>query len=170
MSWSTLGAPAPVALVGHTADVLAVHPLHDLEGAGAHDRRLVGEVVGRVVAVEAAPDVLRQDRHPHREDVGLGPRAGDHDGRVVGGGRRLDALQRREEGLQLVLEHEVVGEGDVVRRERHAVLPLDAAADRERPGQTVGRMSPARREPRLSLEVRRGVVGEEVVFEVKELE
>ena len=42
-----LGLAAPVLLVGHAADELALLPLHDLEGAGADD--------GRLVEVLAAP-------------------------------------------------------------------------------------------------------------------
>ena len=164
-----LGLAAPVVLVGHAADELALLPLHDLERSGADDRRAV-EVLGRlVVGLELAPDVLRHDRHPHGEDVGLGLVALDDDGGVVGRRDRLDAVERREERGELEVLLVVEAEGDVLGRQRLAVAPHDALADLEGPGEAVLALGPALGEPRLGLEVLVAVVGEEVVADVVEL-
>ena len=49
-------------------------------------------------------------------------RAGDDERGVVGSGRALDAVEGREERLELELVLPGVGEGDVVGRERLPVL------------------------------------------------
>ncbi len=158
-----LGLAAPVVLVGHAADELALLALHDLERARADDRRLVEVLGGLVVGLELAPDVLGHDGHPHREDVGLGPVALDDHRGVVGRGDRLDAVERREEGGELEVLLVVEAEGDVLGRERLAVAPHDALADLEGPGEAVLARGPALGEAGLGLEVLVAVVREEVV-------
>ena len=164
-----LGLAAPVVLVGHGADELALLALRDHERARADDRRLVEVLGGLVVGLELAPDVLGDDGDPHGEDVGLGPVALDDHGGVVGRGDRLDAVERREEGGELEVLLVVEAEGDVLGRQRLAVTPHHALADLERPGETVLARGPALREAGLGLEVLVAVVGEEVVGHVVQL-
>ena len=137
-----LGHAAPVVRVGAQLHVAVLLPLHALERAGAHERRLVGVLAGGVLARDLGPDVLGEDGHPHVEHVGLGRRALEAHRGVVDGDRLGDALGRRREVRELVLVDVVVGERHVARRERLAVLPLDAAADGERPGLAVGGHAP----------------------------
>ena len=131
------------------------------------DERQVG-VLRQAVGVHLAPDVLRQDGDGDGQHVGLGAPGGDHHGDVV---RRLHVLHAREVldvgGLPR-LQHEVVGEDDVPRGERHPVLPLHALAQVEGPREAVLGGLPARGDVRRRLVV--GVVpGEEVVAEAEAL-
>ena len=111
-------------------------------GAGADRQR--GEV-GSGIA-DRRPDVLGQDRHVAAGELGEGrDRVGEPqlDREVVdhrGGLERrvlvhVMAIAPRTADVAEVLE----GEGDVVGRERFAVVPLDAGAERDRPGSEVGR-------------------------------
>jgi hypothetical protein len=132
-----LGLAAPVVLVGDHADVLALAPLHGLEGTGADDGRLVLEGGGRRLAADLAPDVLGDDRHDHGEHVGLRLVGRDVDRVVVGGHGAGDAAGVDGQSLQVVLDDVVVGERHVLGGQRLAVLPLDALTDLERPGLAV---------------------------------
>ena len=108
-----VGRAAPAGRVGHAADELALLPLDHPEGTRAHDRRLVQVVLGSVRGLELAPDVLGDDGTPHRQDVGFGVRAGDDHRGIVGSRDRLDAVERREKRLELLLPLVVEAEGDV---------------------------------------------------------
>ena len=166
---------APVAGVGHQLHVAVLLPLHALERPGADVGRRVRVLVGGVLARDLGPDVLGEDRHPHGEHVGLGLGALELHRGVVDGGRRLDALGGGREVREVVLVDVVVGEGDVLGRERLAVLPLDAAADGERPGLAVRRHRPVRGQARRvraldGLELAVVETHERVVGEVPDLE
>ena len=150
LRWVTIGdevdlvhaRPAgPVVLVRAQADLLAGRERDELEGAVA------GIVHGRhrlvVRRVHIRPHVLRQDRDPQRVHVRLGLTEREDDGLVVGGLHRLDPGRQRRVGRHLVVHHPVVGEHDVLGRDRLSVLPRRAGADLERPREPVVAVRPA---------------------------
>ena len=137
-----LRSAAPVVRVGLEADELALLPLDDLEGPVTDDGRLVLVRGGRRLAADLAPDVLRQNRHDHLQDVGLGGLGVDLHGSVVGGFRLGDAVGVSGQVERLVLVDVVESEGDVPGSHRHTVLPLAVAANRERPHLAVRRDLP----------------------------
>ena len=133
-----LGEPLlPVALVGGEADAVAVGPLHEPEGSGAH--RLLEELV--------LPARRARGQHPQHGEVG-GEGAegtlGRHRDRVVAilldrlhvlVDERLDQLRVVADALDRV--------DDAVRREGRPVVEEDAAAEDEAPRRV------AHRAPRL---------------------
>ena len=104
----------------------------------------------------------------HRR-LGLGEH--DHERRVVGGRHRLEVGHEGAVGRRRVLvgHHQVVGPGDVPRRDRHAVRPLHPGEDRVGPGELVRRGRPGGGHRRHRMVVLRVVVGEEVVHEPVDL-
>ena len=129
---------APVVRVRLHPPVLPLLPLHELEGAGAHGRDVVELLRGLHVAIEAAPDVLGQDRDPGRREGRERRRLRVPDQRVVVGGREGGVVREVVVvGPDVVVEHESIREGDVVRRHRLPVRPRNAPADVEGPGEAV---------------------------------
>ena len=167
---------APPGRVRDQLDVRGLLPLLGRERAGAHVRRVVGVLAARrLLGVDLGPDVLRQDRHPVADHVRLGLGAGELDRVVVQRRGLLDEARVRGEVLHLVLDDVVVGEGDVLGGERHAVRPLGVLAQGERPDEAVVAHRPVGREAggllALHRRERAGVVADErVVGEVPDLE
>ncbi len=168
MTSSTFGLPAQYVGVGLEAHVLALDPLHDLEGAVADDRRLVLVARGGRLAADLAPDVLRQDGDHHPEHVRLGRVGHDLDVRVVDHLGAGDAVGVRGEVEELVVDDVVEGEGDVARRDGLAVVPGGAFTDGEGPLLAVLGHLPGGRELRARLEVLGVEPDEEVVVHVPE--
>ena len=130
---------APVGGVAHHVDVAALLELDGLERPAADERQFGVVAVRGDLRGNVLPDVLGNDRHPHALEVGLGVRADDAHRSRVEGDRALDAVSRVREVGHAVLDDVLEREGHVGGRQRHAVLPLDARADVDRPGLAVGR-------------------------------
>ena len=119
----------------------------------------------QVLAVVRRPDVLGHDVDPRghrRRERGL-LRLPDQRRRVRGLERRI----AREVALVLrdvVVDHEPVGEGDVLGRERLAVAPLQPVAKVARPHRVVGVVVAAGREGGRGGQVRRGELEQHVVL------
>ena len=97
------------------------------------------KLVSAALGVTLLHTCSRQDGDEDLHHVGLRPRAGDlHGGRVERLGAE-DAARRQGHVEHLVLDDVVVGEGDVVGRERLAVAPLEVRADLDGPDLAVGR-------------------------------
>ena len=170
-----LGLRAPPAGVGDEMDVVVLLPLHAREGAGAHVGRGVRIALPRLLGRDLRPDVLGQDGQPVADHVRLGLGAHELHRVVVDRGRLLDEVGVRGVVRHLVLDDVVVGEGDVLGGERHAVVPLGVLAEGERPDETVvahrpvggqtGRLLALHRRERLGV-----VADERVVAEVPHLE
>ena len=139
---------APVVLVGHVGRVVAGHELDELVRPGSVELAAVVEL--RRIGFE--PGRMADDRH-RRQGVrqqgirGLG--ANVHG--VVVDDHRLGDLR----GASLVrrggvwnVRHPFIGECDVARGKRLAVVELDSLAQLELPHQRIVRRSPGLREPR----------------------
>src|SRR5262249_39532722 len=86
--------------------------------------------------------------------------------------RRGDAGSEREvvaEGADVVLHHELVRPSDVVRGQGDTVLPLGARADRVRPGESVGAVTPLGHDAGNGGEVLGRVLNPEVIVQTQEL-
>ncbi len=162
---------APVGGVADQLHVVVLLELDGLERARADDRHRVAEGAFHGLGVELAPDVLRQDVDVHlrEQHVGLGRGAVDLERGVVDGDGLLDVLEVDGQA-HVVVDDGIEGEGDVARRERLAVLPLDARADVEGPRLLVGRELPVLGEPGLLGRQAVGAHGDErVVVEQPDL-
>jgi len=105
--------------------------------------------------------VLREHVDPQTLHVGFGLLADHLDGVVVNDLGLLDALGVGRVGGEVLVDDDVVAEGDVLGRDRLSVLPLDALADLERPHEAVVGHRPALGKPRLRITF--GVVADEHV-------
>ncbi|OPZ41001.1 MAG: hypothetical protein BWY94_02496 [Actinobacteria bacterium ADurb.BinA094] len=136
-------------------------PLDAGEGAGTHPRRIVLVLLPDVLDRDPGPHVLRQNRHPVTDHVGLGLAAGEPHRVVVDRRDPLDRFGLGDDvgGLLGVVDDEVVRVGDVPGGERHTVAPLGGVADRERPGEAVVADAPVGGQTRRVLALHRRQLG-----------
>ena len=129
---------APVVRVAHQLRVVPALVVRHLERPAADDRRLVGVAALERRDLDLAPDVLGDDVDDHVQHVRLGRRHGEPHRGVVHRLRVLDVLDRLQVRGQLVVDDQVVAEGDVGGGERLPVLPLHAGSDVDGPREAVG--------------------------------
>ena len=159
------GLFAPVRRVLDHLDVAALLPLRALVGTRPDERQLRLVLLG---VLDAAPDVLRQHVDPEALHVGLRLGADHLDGVVVDDPGFFDVLRVRRVCAQVLIDDDVVAEGDVLGRDGLAVLPGSALPQVEGPGESVVADVPALGEHALrrAVEV---VADEHVVVERPDL-
>ena len=161
-----LALPTPVVGVGLHGPVLA--PVQLGEGVGPRGHAVGGLVGPQLVGRDVLVDVLGDDVHVHRRQLGIGHRADELEGDVVDG-RRLEVGGRGEVVEPLLVPRAVDRVGHVVGRERFAVGPLEPLAERVGPGQPILGTLPGLGQPRDGLEVVRRLVGQRGVHQVPDL-
>ncbi len=134
---------APIVLVAHELDPVALDPAGEAEGAGADGLGLVGLGRRRLDDHHVAPAEIE-------EEMAGRPLQGDDDGRIVGGLDRGDRLEELLLRVDAVLGHRPLeAEDDMLGAERHAIVEGDARRQLEGVDEPVIRDRPGRGQGRL---------------------